>query len=274
MNGDELGQLLALASVQRALGALVLCGLGLPIIGVFIVGLDIFTARFALMHSALLGAALAVFLGVDPLAGALLASLLTGVVLVPLSQHPTGASGAMGFLMTVTIALAFLLLAAAGESAATALGLLWGSVLATRPLDLALLAIINLGVIALYLSLRRQLALLFFDREMALVSGVPVNRVLLLVLVAVALGVGAVMPVTGALLVDAVTLLPALAARNLGRSLGAIVWLAVAFGLTGNLVGFALALVLDQPVGPILVLTAGAITLVTFLMRQRLENIP
>ena len=87
-------------------------------------------------------------------------------------------------------------------------------------------------------------------------------------LVLVALAIGAVMPVTGALLVDAVTLLPALAARNLGGSLGATVGLAVAFGLAGNLLGFGIALALDQPVGPVLVLTAGTITLGTFLLRR------
>ena len=43
---------------------------------------------------------------------------------------------------------------------------------------------------------------------------------------------------------------------------------AVAFGLAGNLLGFGIALALDQPVGPVLVLTAGTITLGTFLLRR------
>lgn len=268
MSAAELLELLALAPVQRGLVAVLVCGLGMPIVGVFIVGLDILTARFALMHTALLGAALALLVGVSPLAGALAACALTGAALVPLGRRPTGTSGAMGFLMTVSIALAFLLLAAAGLPASAALELLWGSVLATRPGDLALLAALNGAVAVAYGVLRRPLALVFFDREVALASGVAVDRVLTVTLVLVALAVGAAMPVTGALLVDGVTLLPALAARNLGSSLASTVALAVLFGLAGNLTGFLLALSLDQPVGPVLVLTAGAITLATFLLRH------
>ncbi len=268
MSAAELLDLIALAPVQRGLLAILVCGVGMPIVGVFIVGLDILTARFALMHTALLGAALALLAGVSPLAGALVACALTGAALVPLGHRPTGTSGAMGFLMTVSIALAFVLLAAAGLPASAALELLWGSVLATRPGDLALLAVLNATVAAAYLALRRPLALVFFDREVALASGVAVDRVLTVTLVLVALAVGAAMPVTGALLVDGVTLLPALAARNLGTSLEGTVGLAVLFGLAGNLTGFLLALALDQPVGPVLVLTAGAITLVTFLLRR------
>lgn len=76
------------------------------------------------------------------------------------------------------------------------------------------------------------------------------------------------MRLTGALLVDAVTLLPALAGRNLARSLGSAVAVAVAFGLVGNVIGFLLALELDQPPGPVMVLTAGSLTLLTYLPRR------
>ena len=268
MNSADLLDLLSLAPVQRGLAAILVSGVGMPIVGVFIVGLDILTARFALMHTALLGAAIALLAGINPLAGALTACAATGAALVPLSRRPSGTSGAMGFVMTVSIAVAFLLLAAAGLPATAAMELHWGSVLATRPADLVLLAALNAAVALAYLALRRPLALVFFDREVALASGVAVDRVLVVTLVLVALAIGAVMPVTGALLVDAVTLLPALAARNLGGSLGATVGLAVAFGLAGNLLGFGIALALDQPVGPVLVLTAGTITLGTFLLRR------
>ncbi|MGH2952312.1 MAG: metal ABC transporter permease, partial [Solirubrobacterales bacterium] len=71
---------------------------------------------------------------------------------------------------------------------------------------------------------------------------------------------------TGALLVDALTLLPALGARNLGRSLRSMVIWAIVLGLLGNAIGFVVALALDQPLGPVLVLVAGALTLLTYLV--------
>lgn len=99
--------------------------------------------------------------------------------------------------------------------------------------------------------------------------GVNVDRLTVVLLVLVAVAIGAAIRLTGALLVDAVTLLPALAARNLGRSFSSMVGWAIALGLFSNGAGLALALALDQPPGPVLVLVGGAVTLVTFLVPER-----
>ena len=127
MNSADLLDLLSLAPVQRGLAAILVSGVGMPIVGVFIVGLDLLTARFALMHTALLGAAIALLAGINPLAGALTACAATGAALVPLSRRPSGTSGAMGFVMTVSIAVAFLLLALHFAGAADSSSLFTGA---------------------------------------------------------------------------------------------------------------------------------------------------
>jgi zinc transport system permease protein len=174
----------------------------------------------------------------------------------------------MGLVMTLAIALALQVLSASGVNANGVFELLWGSILATRSIDVLLLALTASVVVGLYIWRRRDLALLLYDREVALVSGVDVRGLSLLLLVVVAVAIGAAVRLTGALLVDSVTILPALAARNLGRSLGSMVAWAVVIGLFGNLLGFALTLIFNQPPGPLLVLTVGAITLATYLRRS------
>jgi zinc transport system permease protein len=88
----------------------------------------------------------------------------------------------------------------------------------------------------------------------------------LLVLASVA--VAACLQLTGALLVDAVTLLPALAARNIARSFDGMLAWATGIGLVGAALGFALSLWSDQPPGPVLILTMSAITLATYALRR------
>jgi zinc transport system permease protein len=80
-----------------------------------------------------------------------------------------------------------------------------------------------------------------------------------------AIGIAAAIRLTGALLVDAVTLLPAIAARNLGRSFGGMTAWAVGLGLFGSLAGFLLTLAVDLPPGPVMILTMAAITLASYL---------
>src|SRR6185312_10826225 len=133
---------------------------------------------------------------------------------------------------------------------------LWGSILATRPADVLALAVLAVVVPLLYALRRRDLALLLHDRELALCSGVAVERLTLILLVVVAVAIASAIRLTGALLVDALTLLPALAARRLGRSLVSITLWAIGIGLVVNVVGFLASLAWDLPPGPVLVLAA------------------
>ena len=262
-------ELLSLEAVQRSLVALLLAAATLPIVGVLIVGLDIIPVRFAIMHMALLGAALALVVGTDPMLSALVLCGMAGAVLAPLARTAPGLAGGIGLLMPTSIALALLVVSSSGVNSRGVFGLLWGSVLATRGVDLFVLGAVGLGVLTLCGSRRRQLALLMFDREIATCSGVAVDRLTSIVLVVVALAVGASIRLTGALLVDSVTLLPALAARNVAESFGAMVRWAIAFGLLGSAVGFAVALWIDQPPGPMLVLAGALIVVATYVWAGR-----
>lgn len=267
MVAATMGELLALPSIQRSLVAVVVAGLTLPVAGVFIVGLDVIPLRFAMMHVALLGIALGLWVGIDGVVAGLVLCAVVGAALAPLADRPAGLAGPTGFVMTVAIAAALLVLSVSGVNANGAFALLWGSILATRPVDLVLLVAVGALMVGVYLARRRQLALLLFDRDLATCSGVRVGALTMLLLVAVAVATASAVRLTGALLVDAVTLLPALAARNLALSLHAAVAWAMAAGVVGNLVGFLLALALDQPPGPVMVMSAGSLTLLTYLKR-------
>ncbi|GAA0425817.1 cation ABC transporter permease [Acrocarpospora corrugata] len=258
---NDIAVLMELPSVRLAVLALLLGSVGLPIVGVFIVGLDIMPVRFAMMHVALLGIAIGLLIGLDPLLCALVLCALTGGALTPMARSTTGLSGAMGLLMTLAIAAALLLLSISGVNANGAFELLWGSILATRPEEVIALAALAVIVPLLFWSRRRDLALLLHDRELALCSGVAVERLTLILLVVIAVAIASAIRLTGALLVDALTLLPALAARRVGRSLAAMIRWSVIFGLAFNVGGFFLALAFDFPPGPTLVLVGGVCTL-------------
>ncbi|MEU7700188.1 metal ABC transporter permease [Streptomyces sp. NPDC015492] len=265
----DLGAVLQLVPVQRAGAALLLAAVGLPVIGVIIVGLDIMPVRFAMMHVALLGIAVGLLTGLDPMLCALLACALSGAGVAPLARTPDGLSGAMGLLMSLAVAAALLVLAVSGVNASGAFALLWGSILSVGTADLVVLGVLAAVVPSLFWWKRRDVALLLYDRELAQLSGVPVRLLTTALLVLVAVAVAGAIKLTGALLVDALTLLPALAARRLGRSLRSITLWAVGIGIAVNLTGFLLALWLDWPPGPVLVLTAGAVVLAAHLVPER-----
>ena len=149
--------LLALPSVRRSAWALAAAGVSMPIVGVFIIGLDVITVRFAVMHMALFGTALGLWVGVDPTVMALTCCLVTGLVLAPAADRPGGLAGPMSFLMTISAAGALLVLSISGVNANGAFEILWRSILAVRRQDLPLIILVGVlvGVFLLYLSCLR-----------------------------------------------------------------------------------------------------------------------
>ena len=253
--------LLALPSVQRSLIALIIGGIAMPIVGVFIIGLDVITVRFAVMHMALFGTALGMWIGIEPTLVALVACVLTAIMVAPAADKPGGLAGPMSFMMTISAAAALLVLSISGVNANGAFEILWGSILAVRKQDLLLIIVVSVLVLALVALKRRELALLLFDRELAKCSGIAIGFLTMSILAVIALSIGSAIRVTGALLVDSITLLPALGARNLASSMGSMMKWAAGLGVVGNVIGFFIALQLDLPPGPVLVLVAGAFTL-------------
>ena len=256
---EQVLSLLGMPSVQRAAFGLLLGSVALPPVGVLIVGLDILPLRFAIMHVALLGSAIGMLTGLDPLVCALVLCAVAGGSLAPLAASPAGLSGAMGVMMSLAIAVALLVLSISGVNANGAFELLWGSILSTQAQDIVVLAVLAVVVPGLYLWKRRDLSLLLHDRELAACSGVRTGPLTVVLLVLVAVAIAGAIKLTGALLVDALTLLPALAARSLGRGLGGMVAWSIGVGCAVSVSGLLLALVFNQPPGPILVLLAGVV---------------
>lgn len=251
--------------VRRSGLALLIASIGLPIVGVLMIGLDVIPVRFAVMHTALLGVALGLVFDLDPVLCGIVVSGAAVMALAPLAGRPGGLSGPMGLLMTLAIAAALLVLSISGVNATGAFELLWGSILATRQRDVILLSLVTIAVLTLFFTQRRKIGLLLFDRETAICAGIAVGTLTTLCLGVTAVAIASSIRLTGALLVDAVTLLPAVAARNLARSFTSMAAWAVAIGLAGNSIGFVLALYLDLPPGPVLVITVAVIALATYL---------
>jgi len=250
----EMLELLSLPPFRRALLALAATGIAFPALGTFILTLELIPARFAVMHASLLGAALGLFLGFPPLPAALVASLVAGLGVARLSEKGSAsAGGSMGLVMTLSLGLAFILFYKAEVNAIEAFDLFWGSVLALSQVELYLTIAVAVLVLGLTLLFFREIRAVLYDRELATVLGIPVRAVYYGLVVLVCLGIALAMKVTGALMVDGVTILPALAARSLRKNLrGTLVWGAI-FGLVMNYGGFALAILLDLPTSPAII---------------------
>jgi len=75
--------------------------------------------------------------------------------------------------------------------------------------------------------------------------------------------------VVGIILVGAMIVIPAAAAKNIGRSFGQVVWLGGLIGLLGSLLGLLLSIAYDLSTGSVIVLTLVVIFVISFIFRKK-----
>jgi manganese/zinc/iron transport system permease protein len=143
---------------------------------------------------------------------------------------------------------------------------LFGQAAALLPGDVLVMS--ALGVVALVVTglLWKELKILSFDPEFGAAIGLPMHRIDLalttLLVVAIVIGLQTV----GVVLMSAILIAPAAAARQWSDNLGRIVMLAALFGATAGTTGaFISASTARLPTGPTIVLCSGAIMLVSLL---------
>ncbi|GAB4223291.1 MAG: metal ABC transporter permease [Spirochaetales bacterium] len=242
---------------------LFISGLVFPIPGVFILRLNLVPLRFVMMHGALLGGALALWIGISPLPMALAVNLLLIGTLALWGGLGGGkeSSNLQGsktttFLMVTTIALAFLVIYKANVPAKDTLALLWGSIYALDKVDVWSFIGIA-GCNAFYiLRWHREILAVLYDREIARTAGARASFHGVVIVLLAGLTVSLAMRFLGALLVDAVVLLPAFIGVSLGRSGRGSFRIASLSGGVSSLLGFLGAILVDIPVSSSVTLCA------------------
>lgn len=266
----DLADLLTIPTFRRAIVLLLATGASFPLVGVALLKLDLVPARFAVLHAAVLGAIVVTGLGGPPLLGALGGSVATGLVVTRLALRSKGTpSGILAAIMSLSLALAFVAASWLDLTALQALSLLWGDPLGATRFDavavLALCAVLLAAVAIFY----KDVELIVYSPRLARDLGYPVALLYGTIVTVACVAIAIAMRLTGALLVDGITVLPALAATFLARSFHATLALSVAFGLAANLSGLALAVALDLPASAAIILCASTIVGGAYLVRRR-----
>ena len=261
---------LSLPFMQHAIIAILFAGIAFPMIGVFITSLNLVPLRFAMMHIALLGGAIGLFLNVDPLLMGLLFCSASSLALGPVSEKMKMGLGTLsGYLMTLTLALAFILFYKGNIHVIQAFDILWGNILSLTRGDLLLVVGVSLfilGVVALFF---KEIQAILYDRDVALAVGLPAKGFYYLIVFILGLSIAVSMRMIGALLVDAFILLPAIAATLISRSLKQVFLFSSLFGLISGLLGLYLSFLLDLPTSSAIILVASAIIGFCILVERR-----
>ncbi|CAM3084476.1 ABC transporter [Ectopseudomonas mendocina] len=276
-----LPEALAYGFVVNALFAGLLIG---PVLGGL--GTLVVVKRFAFFseavgHAALTGVAIGILLG-EPYTGpygSLFGYCLLFGLLLNYLRNRTGLSPdtLIGVFLSVSLAVgASLLLVLAGRINIHILeNVLFGSVLTVNAQDLAVLTLVSLLVVALTIPMYNRFMLASFNPQLASVRGVLVKPLDYLFVMLVALVTVAAVKVIGAILVGALLVIPAAAARLLSQSLKGFFWLSVLIATFCTLIGIFLPIAVELPVpsGASIIIMAGIVFAVAAIARSLLPSL-
>lgn len=249
----------ALAGVGVALAAASL--------GTFVVWRRMAYFGDATAHAAILGVALGLALQLPIVLGVLAVALVMAVAVPILSRQGQGMDTLLGVFAHGALALGLVAVSLMPDMRTDLHAILFGDLLALRWGDVALIwlgAVVVIGWIVLRWS---DLLTATLAPDLARAGGIDPDRLTMGLTIALAIVIAVALQVVGALLITALLILPAAAARPLSRNPEDMVALAALFGAGSALGGLWLSYLADTPTGPTIVSVAAVLFVITNVYR-------
>lgn len=244
----DYGQLLSLVHNSVLAGALL--GLVGGLVSSFVMMRDMPFAVHGISELSFAGAAAALLVGVDVVAGSVLGSILAALVIGALGTRARDRNSIIGVLMPFGLGLGVLFLALYKGRSANKFGLLTGQIVAIDDPQLSALVVMSVIVLAGLAFLWRPLSFASVDPDLAAARGVPVGLLYPAFMLLLGLTVAMSVQVVGALLVLSVVCTPAAAAMRVTASPKLVPLLSAAFGMLSCVGGILLALGSSVPISP------------------------
>lgn len=234
--------LFQISFIQHALLTGTCVALVSAIVGYFLVSRGLTFAGHALAHIGFAGAAGAVLLGLNPLAGLLVFTIGGGVGISLMSKESRSRDLAIGIMLTFALGMGILFLSLYSGFAERVYAILFGDILGISQADVVVTAIFSLLTILILLAIFRPLLFSSFDMEIAEARGVPVRTLAVGFLILVAITVSMSVQVIGVLLVFTLLVGPAATAMHLVKHPLRAIGLAMVLGVLYVWLGIFLAI--------------------------------
>ncbi|WP_137701804.1 metal ABC transporter permease [Marimonas lutisalis] len=240
-----------------------LAGVGVALaaapIGCFVVWRRMAYFGDATAHAAILGVALSLGIGISVFGGVLAVALAIALAILSLARRGHAMDTALGVLAHAALAFGLVAVALLPGVQIDIQAYLFGDILAVSRSDLALIWAGAVAVSAGVLWRWPGLLTATLNPELAIAAGIDPHRERQVLTLALAVVVAVAIKVVGALLITALLIIPAAAARPFARTPEVMAAMAALTGVISALAGLGTAWILDTPAGPTIVCVAALI---------------
>lgn len=213
----------------------------------------------ATAHAAILGVALSLTFQMSIFTGALAVALIMALTVTLLAGRGYAMDTLLGVLAHSALAFGLVAVSFLSGVRIDLMAYLFGDILAVSRSDLLVIWGGAALVVALIAWRWSQLLTATLNEELAYASGFDPKREQLILTLSLAVTVAVAIKVVGVLLIAAMLIVPAAAARNLARSPESMALIAAGIGAFSAIAGLRAAFVFDTPAGPSIVCVAAVL---------------
>ena len=251
-------------AVLTAILASIVCG----IIGVIIVQKKLIMMSGGIAHTAYGGVGLAYLLGLEPMLGAVVFSLLASFGLGFIKRrNKENSEVALGIFWSLGMAIGILSVSLSSGYPPDMNSYLFGNILSVTRSNIKVILILAIITSIIIFTFYPFWKTYLFDETFAQIKGMPVVFMEYLLLVLVAITVVILIKVVGIMLIIALLTVPAVSASLITKKLSARMVLASIFGTIYSLLGLYFSYILDIPSGATIIIVSvlgyGAIYLIS-----------
>ena len=238
-----------------------LAGIGVGIaaapLGCFVVWRRMAYFGDATAHAAILGVALSLAFQMSIFFGAVAVALIMALTVTLLSGRGYAMDTLLGVLSHASLAFGLVAVSFLSGIRIDLMAYLFGDILAVSRTDLAVIWGGAVVVVALIAWRWSALLTATLNEELAYAAGLNPRGEQLILTLALAITVAVAIKVVGVLLIAAMLIIPAAAARGLARTPEAMAVIAAAIGAFSAVAGLRGAYIFDTPAGPSIVCVAA-----------------
>ncbi len=213
----------------------------------------------ATAHAAILGVALSIALETSIFAGAMAVALVMAVTVTLLAGRGYAMDTLLGVLAHSALAVGLVAASFLSGVRIDLMAYLFGDILAVSTTDLMVIWGGAALVVALIAWRWSALLTATLSEELAYASGLDPKKEQVILTLSLAVTVAVAIKVVGVLLIAAMLIIPAAAARNLARTPEAMALVAAGLGAISAVAGLRAAYIFDTPAGPSIVCCAAAL---------------
>lgn len=255
---------------RRALLVALLSGLVCGVVGTHVVLRGMAFIGDAVAHAVFPGIATAFVLGTNLVIGGAVAGVVTALLIAVVAQNRRlKEDSVIGIFFAAAFGLGIVILSAAPGYGGSLESFLFGSILGISDGDVVSVAVIGAILLLTTGLLNGRLVAATLDREQARAVGLPVFWLDLALYVMVTLAIVISLQAVGNVLVLALLVTPAAAARLLTDRLGVMMLLAPVIGAGGSVLGLYLSYAFDLAAGGLIVLSLTGVFVLCWLFAPR-----